>query len=135
MVEKLLKTLAVTLYFGIDWQNFSCAYCRNAVFREALLLSQILQEFCYRWVIEPHAQLEGSMPAFNIVIGLLVTISRNFELTPESDWKKRFASFAKTTRTTKPSFFEVFQITFGFWKTFRCQTYLIDAHNHVFGRN
>ena len=43
-----------------------------------------MQEFCYRWVSEPHAQLEGSMPAFN-VIGLLVTISSIFELIPESD--------------------------------------------------
>ena len=60
MVEKLLKTLAVTLHFGIDWQSFSCAYSCNAVFSEALLLPQILQEFCYCWVSESHAQLEGS---------------------------------------------------------------------------
>ena len=73
MVEKLLKTLPVTLHFGID---FSCAYSCNAVFSEAVLLAQILQEFCNRGVSESHALLEGSMPALNVVIGLLVTISR-----------------------------------------------------------
>ena len=85
MVDKLLKTLAVTLHFGIDWENFPCAYSCNAVFSEALLLAQILQEFCNRGVSESHAQLEGSMPAFKVVIGLLVTISRILELIPKSD--------------------------------------------------
>ena len=85
MFEKLLKTLGVTLHFGIDWQNLSCAYSCNAVFSEALLLAQILQEICNGEVSESHAQLEGSMPAFNVVIGLLITISRIFELTPKSD--------------------------------------------------
>ena len=63
-----MKTLTVTLHFGIDWQNFSCAFSCNAVFSKALLLPQILQEICNRWVREPHALLEGSMPAFNVVI-------------------------------------------------------------------
>ena len=45
MVAKLPKTLTVTLHFGIDWQNFSCAYSCNAVFSETLLFSHILQEF------------------------------------------------------------------------------------------
>ena len=85
MVEELLKTLAVMLHFGIDCQNFSRPYSWNAVFSEALLLSQMLQEICYRWVSEHHAQLEGHMPAFNVVIGLLVTVSRIFELIPEID--------------------------------------------------
>ena len=62
-------------------------------------------------------------------------ISRIFELIPENDWKQRSTSFAKTTRTSKPSFFEVVQITFALWKTFRCRTYLIEAHIYVFGRN
>ena len=135
MVEKLLKTLAVTLHFGIDWQKFSCAYPCNVVFIEALLLAQILQEFYNRGVDQSHDQLEGSIPAFNVVIGLLFTISRFFELIPKSDWKQWFTSFSKTTRTSKPSFFEVFQIKFDLWKTFRCRTYLIEAHNYVFGRN
>ena len=88
MVENLLKTLAVTLHFNIDCKNF-CAYSYDVVFSEALLLSQILQEFCYRWVSERHTQLESSMPG-NVVVGLLVTISRIFELIPKSDWKQRF---------------------------------------------
>ena len=87
MVENLLKTLAVTLHFDIDCRNF-CAYSYDVVFSEAHL-SQILQEFCYRWVSERHTQLEGSMPG-NVVVGLLVTVSRIFELIPESDWKQRF---------------------------------------------
>ena len=43
--------------------------------------------------------------------------------------------FTKTTRTSKPSFFEVVQITVDFWKTFQCRTYLIKSHNYVFGIN
>ena len=41
--------------------------------------------FVIRGVSESHAQLEGSMSAFKVVIGLLVTISRIFELIPKSD--------------------------------------------------
>ena len=106
MAEILLNTLAATFHFGIDWQNFYCLYSCNEVFSEALLLPKLLQEFRCRWVREPHAQLEGSMPAFNVVVCLPVTVHCVFELIPQNDWKQRFTSFTKTTSTSKPSIFE-----------------------------
>ena len=135
MTENLLNTLAVTFHFGTGWQIFPCSYACNAAFSEILLFSHILQEFRYRRVREPHTQLEGSTPAFNIVVCLLVAIYCVFEETPETDWKQRFTSFTKTNKTSKPRFFEVFQISFDFLKTSRCQTNLIGAQKHVFGRN
>ena len=47
MVEKLLKTLAATLHFGIDWQNFSFAYSCNAVFSKLCSL----RSYCMNFVI------------------------------------------------------------------------------------